>query len=245
MATDELDVNIMPIASAEETASVKAQLGMPVAPLTHTLTALTPGIQRWPVKTGTDDDITKVKSVVVPATVEELVRAARPAGMPDPATIYPAFQSKRAVPVETTIWQVEADIVGIKLETDGDYHLVLQGASGEFMVAEIPTPNPPFVKSTSPLRGNIKQARAAIDTHFSKIMHALNFFPMGKATVPAESFTIAPQAVTAMTFGPAVEGVMPQVASFKTKVTPTKVRITGVGFFDNAHGQTGDRKSVV
>ena len=159
--------------------------------------------------------------------------------MPDPAKLYPEFQAKRAAPVETTIWQVEADIVGIKLETDGDYHLVLQGASGEFMVAEIPTPNPPFVKSTSPFRGNIKQARAAVDTQFSKTLQALRFFPMGKTTVPAESFTIAPPAVMAMTFAPSVEGILPQGVSFKTKVAPTKVRITGVGFFDHSHGQTG------
>ena len=227
------------MASADEIASVKGQLGMPVVALAQTVAAITPGTQRWPVKTGTDEDVKTVKTHVVPATVEELVRAARPTGMADPSKLYPAFQAKRAVPVETTIWQVDADIVGIKLETDGDYHLVLQGASGEFMVAEVPSPNPPFVKSTSPFRGNIKQARAAVDTQFSKTMQALNFFPMGKTTVPAESFTIAPQAVTGMPFTPSVEGVMPQGASFKTKVAPTKVRITGVGFFDHSHGQTG------
>jgi hypothetical protein len=29
------------------------------------------------------------------------------------------------------------------------------------------------------------------------------------------------------------------VATFKTKVKPTAVRITGVGFFDKVHGQMG------
>jgi hypothetical protein len=40
---------------------------------------------------------------------------------------------------------IEAKIIAIKHETDGDYHLVLQGQSGQEMVCEIPTPTTVFV----------------------------------------------------------------------------------------------------
>lgn len=240
-----MDVSKMPMASAAEIAAIKTKVGIN-PPLSATAlavgvaaaAAIKPGKERWPVKTGTDADVEIVKQQIVPATIEELVRAPRPATMMDPAKLYPAFQSKRVTPVETTIWQVEAHIVSIKLEADGDYHVVLQGASGEFLVAEIPSPDPPFVGATSPFRNNIKQARAALDKKFSKNMQAADFFPMGKSMVPAKAFSIAPPPTQARRFAPVAQDAAPAVA-FKIKVTPTKVRITGVGFFDRTHGQTG------
>jgi hypothetical protein len=40
---------------------------------------------------------------------------------------------------------VEAEIVAFKEEDDGDYHLEIQGDSGQTMVAEVPKSDPLFV----------------------------------------------------------------------------------------------------
>src|SRR5207302_229132 len=107
---------------------------------------------------------------IVDATVEELIRIPRPPDMTPPTIDFPNYQGRRRGPVEMTVWRIEAQVIALKQEQDGDYHLVLQGASGQTMVAE----------------GDLK-------------------------------------------LGP----------TFKTQVTPTRVRVTGVGFFDKIHGQMG------
>jgi len=114
-----------------------------------------PGVERWPVKTGTDTDVTDVGKNEKPdgtlnygfidTTVEELVSVPRPSGADAPST-----QDHRLEPMEATVWRLEAEIIALKQETDGDYHLVLQGDSGATMIAEVPTPQPPFVAATSP-----------------------------------------------------------------------------------------------
>lgn len=118
-----------------------------------------PGIERWPVKTGIDDDAPRVgtndqtganNEGIVKSTVEELIQLPRPADMRDVRSPQPDFQDRRAAPVEFVIWQVTADIIAIKKEADGDLHMVLQGNSGETMIAEAPTPKSPFVTSRSP-----------------------------------------------------------------------------------------------
>ena len=57
---------------------------------------------------------------------------------------------------------ITAKIIALKHEKDGDYHLVLQGPSGQQMVAEIPTPTSVFI-GDSPWLENIRQARKEID----------------------------------------------------------------------------------
>jgi hypothetical protein len=138
-------------------AQIKAACGVHVgvqafaAPLTPLPQLVTkPGKERWPVKTGQDPDRDAVgKNVinghnlgagVVHATVEELVSMPRPQGLEVMTADPPAFQSKRAGIAETVIWRVEGNITVLNQETDGDYHLVFQGASGATLVAEVPTP---------------------------------------------------------------------------------------------------------
>ena len=70
--------------------------------------------------------------------------------MTPPTHEFPQFQEHRKTPVETTVWRIDVVITALKLEGDGDYHLVLQGASGHTMIGEIPTPHPPFVDASSP-----------------------------------------------------------------------------------------------
>jgi hypothetical protein len=244
------DVEQMPVVDADVAAQLKAEAGLgraptptapaptaPVAPGPELATS--PGKERWPVKTGTDADVTKVQPKIVPATVEEMIALPRPHDMATPSRTYPAYQSHRASPVETTIWQVDAMIIALKLETDGDYHMVLQGASGETMIAEIPTPRPPFVQASSPWLANIQAARAAVDTTLLKTISTAQFVPYQGKLVPPESLTVRPTARRHPPVKSRTPTSGPAGTTFKTRITPTRARITGVGFFDSVHGQMG------
>lgn len=201
-----------------------------------------PGVERWPVKTGTDLDVTDVGKNEKPdgtlnygfidTTVEELVSIPRPSGADAPST-----QDHRMEPTEATVWRLVAEIIALKQEADGDYHLVLQGESGATMIGEVPTPQPPFVASTSPFLSDIKVAREAV---YQKLVSPLqsNFTPMGR--------TLAPQAALIMkSVGPAVapkasqNSAALQQETFQTKIRATKARLIGVGFIDRLHGQLG------
>jgi hypothetical protein len=220
-----------------------------------------PGKERWPVKTGQDPDRDAVgKNIInnqdlgagiVPATVEELISIPRPPGLEVLTADPPAFQSKRSQPVETTIWRVEGTITVLNQEADGDYHLVFEGASGATIVAEVPTPTTTFI-GDSPWLQNIQEARQAVD---DKLVHNLspNDFvlpPGGTKLVPRNSlsgdFPVAPMAAFKMpeSFRTPAEGEQAQMPAFQTAVKPTAARITGVGFFDRAHGATGAAPNV-
>lgn len=220
-----------------------------------------PGKERWPVKTGQDDDRNMVgKNVIngknlgagiVETTVAELVSIPRPPGLEDEKADPPEFQSKRAQPVETTIWRVDVTITTLLQETDGDLHLVLQGPSGDTIIGEIPTPTSPFI-GDSPWAQNITEARQAVD---DKLIHNLNpqdfvLPPGGTKLVPRNALSgdYAPVPMAAFrlpqsfrTPAPGQEANMP---AFKTRINPVAARITGVGFFDRAHGQTGVAPNV-
>ena len=256
------DVNALPLVSASVAATIKAAAmaegNLPdqaagVAPLRL---VTKPGVERWPVKTGTDSNVAAVgKNVIqgqnlgagiVQATVEELIAIPRPPGMrPATQNFDSTFHDTRLGIVEVTVFVIDADIVALKQEADGDYHLVLQGASGERMVAEVPTPKPPFVDASSPWLANIKVARKAVDDKLVSKLSPLDFVQMGGTLVPRESLppSLRPQALAApasiTTFVTAPDGQNQPLATFKTAITPTKARITGVGFFDKVHGQMG------
>ncbi len=256
------DVNLLPIVSAEVAAQVKAAVGIlqgpappqaEAAPLRPELVTR-PGVERWPVKTGTDQDVATVgKNVIngqnlgagiVGTTVEELVTVPRPPDMPDPTQTYDAYQNRRAVPAEQIIWQADVTITAMKLEADGDYHLVLQGASGETMIGEVPTPTTGFL-GNSPWITNIGQARQAVDDKFVKHLSPAAFVPMGRTLVPRAALTIQPRAVPPLpaSFYTPQEGTGIEMPLFKTQLPPTRARITGVGFFDKVHGQMGVAQS--
>jgi hypothetical protein len=220
-----------------------------------------PGKERWPVKTGQDPDRNLVgKNIIngnnlgagiVDTTVSELISIARPPGLEDEKADPPEFQSKRSQPVETTIWRVEGTITAILREGDGDDHLVIQGTSGDTIIAEIPTPTTEFI-GDSPWLQNIKEARQAVE---DKLIHNLNpqdfvLPPGGTKLVPRSALSgdYAPVAMADFrlpeSFRTPGEGEEAQMPAFKTKVNPTPVRITGVGFFDRAHGQNGVAPNV-
>jgi hypothetical protein len=257
------DVNSLPVVSASVAAQIKAwamaqgtapevAMAMPVEALPSGLRFVTkPGVERWPVKTGTDPDVGNVgKNVIkgqllgagiVPTTVEELIRIPRSADMTPPTSEFPDFQQRRKDPVETTIWQIEADIIALKQEADGDRHLVLQGASGQTMIGEIPTPRAPFVLASSPWLANMQAARQAVDDKLVSKLSPADFSRLDDTLVPRKSLSVQPEAMPSVpaSFRTPKEDEQQAMPTFKTKVPATPVRITGVGFFDKVHGQMG------
>jgi hypothetical protein len=254
------DVDTLPMVSAAVAAKIKAAAGIQLgtAPPQSSAQvglelATKPGVERWPVKTGTDDDVALVgKNIVnghdlgagiVEATVEELITVPRPADMPDPALLYAPYQKHRAAPVETTIWSIDATIRAMKLEADGDYHLVLQGASGETMIAEVPTATKVFV-GNSPWLKNITAARQAVYDRLVSHLQPADFVPLGKMLVPRGArLDEPPTPPLPAAFPRADEGNGGIMLLFKTAIPPTKVRVVGVGFFDKVHGQMGVSQS--
>jgi hypothetical protein len=219
----QLDITTLSPISDADAQLLKRACGIPPPPpplspaealLLAAMKPIAPGKERWPVKTGVDQDAHLVGKLTLPGpreetgivktTIAELNTVPRPKDMLDITTLAPAYQDRRAVPVETTIWQIECDLLLLKQEQDGDYHLGLQGDDGNaVMVAEIPNPDAPFVNATvSPWEDDIRAARDEVNTKLS----LANQFDM---TQP-----------------------------FSTKIKNRRVRITGVGFFDKVHGQS-------
>ena len=255
------NVNTLPVVNAAVGSQIKAAAmaeGLEEAPLEFPAIALElvtkPGVERWPVKTGTDIHVALVgKNIlggqslgagIVPATVEELILIGRPVGMrPVSKSFDSGFHASRLGVVERTVWQIEGDITVIKLEKDGDYHLVVQGASGETMIVEVPTGTKEFI-GDSPWLANIKAARQRIDDKFVSHLSPQSFVQMAGTLVPRDSLPpelvvqALPPPAEVLSFVTPVNGEVP-MPTFKTKVKPTPARITGVGFFDRVHGQTG------
>lgn len=143
------------------------------------------GVERWAVKTGTDADINAVDiNNPVIQSISYLRSLTAPSTLP---------ANNRVAPTEDTVFVVDATLTQYKLETDSDYHLVIQDAAGNTMISEIP--DPACVGAGSPFASYIQAARAQFDGKYSA------------------------------------------TTSFQTANIP--VQITGVGFFDFLHGQTG------
>jgi len=138
------------------------------------------------------------------------------------------YQDRRAVPTETTVWRLKATVTEAKLEQDGDYHLVLKGASGKTMIGEIPNPDPAFV-TNAVWRADIKVARDAMDKKLGGPLTAKDFNPAEMGPPTTERFAKARMADET--------AAMTQVNASAT--------ITGVGFFDSSHGQTGVAPSAI
>ncbi len=249
------DVNTLPIVSDAIAKIIKQAAGIPATPAAAVAVAplapaeaTKPGVERWPVKTGQDPERIQVgKNVIagkdlgagiVLATVEELISAPRPKDMQNVSQLYPAYQAHRAAPVETVLWRLDVTITAMKLETDGDYHLVLQGASGETMIGEVPTPTVAFV-GASPWLANIATARRAVDAKFVSHLSPAAFIDFNGKRMP-QTAVISPApdpSPKPASFLSAADGQ--PITAFTTQVPATRARITGVGFFDKVHGQMG------
>src|SRR5438105_15271872 len=106
------------------------------------------GVERWSVKTGTHAAAGLV-NLNAPMNTTIATMRAFPAPNPIPA-------NNRVSPAETTLWVINATLTVFKLESDSDYHLVIQDASGDTMITEIPAPS--CVGSTSPFLSSIQHA---------------------------------------------------------------------------------------
>ena len=115
------------------------------------------GVERWSVKTGTDPDAGLVN---LNSSTSTTIAAMRAFTAPNPI---PA--NNRVSPAETTVWVINATLTLFKLENDSDYHIVIQDASGNTMITEIPLPS--CVGSTSPFLASIQNARAKFDAQFT------------------------------------------------------------------------------
>jgi hypothetical protein len=91
------------------------------------------GVERWAVKTLSDPDRERVQRRPVDTTIEALV------ALPRPVVFSPVT---RADPVEVTVFRVEARLLWLFTEADGDYHLVLGSTRDTTitMIAEVPDP---------------------------------------------------------------------------------------------------------
>jgi hypothetical protein len=94
-----------------------------------------PGKFRWGVRTGSDEDASQVNASPVKTTVEKLVAEPRP-----PKVAESTHQNRRAEGVERTIYELEAEIITCKLESNGNFHLTLKGETGKTMIASCPEP---------------------------------------------------------------------------------------------------------
>jgi hypothetical protein len=254
--------DVSEVVDAEVARKIKLAAGVPLVTLVPAAAAAfepalvtKPGKERWPVKTGTDKDVDEVgKNIIngaalgpgiVDTTIAELVRIPRKPEMQPPTQSFPAFQDRRSDPVETTIWRVEADIIELKMEGDGDYHLVLQGQSGETMIAESPNPSfvpiPPDAPKDSPWLDNMKVVRQEIEDKLVSSLPAASFMPVGSMLLPIAAMSQSPRPEATFTVQPATAEAAGAGAAmaFKTKIKNVQARVTGVGFFDRVHGQDG------
>lgn len=115
------------------------------------------GVERWSVKTGTDPDASKVNLSSTSSTTIATMRSWT-APSPIPA-------NNRVSPYETTQWVLNATLTQYKLESDSDYHLVIQDSSGNTMIAEIPSPN--CVGAGSPFGPGITNSRNEFDAKYT------------------------------------------------------------------------------
>ena len=112
--------------------------------------------QRWSVKTGADPDAQNlVGQAPAATTVADLCALAVPAVLPPDG---------RSPGAEETVWQLSASLTGYKLESDGDYHLVIADGQGNTMIAEIP--DPAALAPGSFFARQIAAARQAFDGRF-------------------------------------------------------------------------------
>lgn len=217
---------------------------------------VSPGTERWDVKTlqdaperdqvGKGPHVRDGKWLVVDTTIGEMRNIPRPPNMPKPATRY--SNEKRTGPVEMTIWRLAATIFAVKSESDGDLHLALRDGSDEntTMIAESPRAEDAYIDraGNNPFHAAIADARAEIEKKLQAHAGAMELVgtPGGEflakpafATGTAED---AGRLGTTLTLDMALQNGI----AFRTIIEPVRVELTGVGFFDSVHGQTGVSK---
>jgi hypothetical protein len=110
------------------------------------------GTWRWDVKTLTDPAAAQVSAAPHPTTMAAMEGFTPPPNL-DGST-------PRTPPTETTAWQIQAKLVQMQLEADGDIHLVLADPHDAHMQLVAEFPDAREVAGAPPaLRDAIRQAR--------------------------------------------------------------------------------------
>jgi hypothetical protein len=185
--------------------------------------------ERWAVKTAADADAQGLTNQApTPTTITALT------ALPVPALLPPDGRSDGA---EKTVWQLTATLQAFGREADGDYHLVIADVQGNTMVAEIP--NPGDFSATSYFAAQITSARTAFDSHFTIVEDITVPTPPvpAPAPVPVPAPAPGPAAVAPGAAGATAAAAAAGVTAFQEVAVP--VTLTGLGFFDFAHGQRG------
>jgi len=176
--------------AASPASSPTASIVPTVTPSAAPVTGAQCGVERWPVKTLSDQDAALVNFTPAASSVAALRSLAAPAALP---------QSSRIAPTELTAFTVTAQVVEMKLEEDRDIHLVIVEPSDPTatMITEFPDADQCSGAVASAHAQDMRTARAALVAAFGQ----------------------------------------PSSSQF-TNLTGTAT-LTGVGFFDFLHGQTG------
>ncbi len=115
------------------------------------------GLDRWPVKTFRDRDRSSVRMTPVDTTIAALARAPRPPRA--------AFRGRfRIAPEERTVYRIRGILKRIRLENDGDMHMVIgdPGHPSRTLIAEIPSP---VFSIGSGLEDRFRRERAELRRH--------------------------------------------------------------------------------
>ena len=121
----------------------------------------TAGKWRWKVKTLTDPDAKKVDlNHHVPMTLAQIE------ALPSPGLSLKDTAKPRGVtPHEFKVIQVSGTVNKLKLEPDGDYHMVVEGPAGKGMNCELPKPE--FAAGSIGLP-EMKAMRAVVESRIGK-----------------------------------------------------------------------------
>lgn len=111
---------------------------------------------RWAIRNGVDAGASGVSHTPKPTAISDLTKAARPTKLPPDTRVRSA---------ETTLWQVEGDLVRYEQHDDGDIQFVLRdGKTGATLVCELPDPDE---VRASPFLKEIAKARATFEKRFA------------------------------------------------------------------------------
>ena len=181
--------------------------------------------ERWVVKTAADADAQGMTGQApTPTTIAALTALPVPAVLP---------LDGRSDGAEKTVWQLTATLQAFGREADGDYHLVIADAQGNTMVAEIP--NPGDFSAPSHFAAQITSTRTAFDSHFGQVEDITAPTPV-PPPVPAPAVAPAPAPGP---LAPGAAGATAAAAATGFQEVSVPVTLTGLGYFDFAHGQRG------
>jgi hypothetical protein len=148
----------------------------------------------------------------MPMTVTELRQLVSPF-----ANNQPGPQDSRSAPVELTVYTLTVALVGARIESDSDVHLVVADPNdpGATMIVEFPDPACIESKDAA-LVARMTNARSAVLKAAPRLVQQI----AAGGAIPAAAFD-------------------PQTQKMLLQPMGGLAQIIGVGFFDTVHGQDG------